>query len=73
MHEPSLTASDAASIIIFKQMFVYDKESRKGNGTMEDLGMKLIDRIRESEDPEEAMKIALEVMLQTINQRPLAL
>ena len=68
-----MTASDAASIIVFKQMFVYDTESRKGNGTMEDLGMKLIDRIRESEDPEEAMKIALEVMLQTINQRPLAL
>lgn len=52
-------------------MFAYYE--RKGNGTVEDFGMKLIDRIRESEDPDEAMKIAMEVILQTINQRPLAL
>jgi hypothetical protein len=33
---------------------------------------KLIDRIRESEDPEEAMRIAKEVLLQRVNQMPLS-
>lgn len=33
---------------------------------------KLIDRIRESEDPEEAMRIAKEVLLQRVNQIPLS-
>lgn len=33
---------------------------------------KLIDRIRESDDPEEAMRIAKEVLLQRVNQMPLS-
>lgn len=31
---------------------------------------KLIERIRESEDPEEAMRIAMEVVLQRVSQMP---
>ena len=50
-----MTASDAASIIIFKQMFVYDTESRKGNGTMSENELALILKIRSSEDPDKMM------------------
>ena len=39
-----MTASDAASIIIFKQMFVYDTESRKGNGTMSENELALTEK-----------------------------
>ena len=64
-----MTASDAASIIIFKQMFVYDTESRKGNGTMSENELELIKIIRESEDPAKAMVTAIEVICQYINDR----
>jgi hypothetical protein len=62
-----LTASDAASIIIFKQMFVYDTESRKGNGTMSENELELIKIIRESEDPAKAMITAIEIIRDYIN------
>lgn len=39
---------------------------------MDNMEQKLIDRIRESEDPEEAMRIAKEVLLQRVNQMPLS-
>lgn len=39
---------------------------------MDNMEQKLIDRIRESENPEEAMRIAKEVLLQRVNQSPLA-
>ena len=64
-----MTASDSASIIIFKQMFVYDTESRKGNGTMSENELELIKIIRESEDPAKAMVTAVEVICQYINDR----
>lgn len=47
------------SIIIFEQMFVYDTESRKGNGTMSENELVLINRIREIGDTEEALRIAI--------------
>lgn len=62
-----MTASDAASIIIFKQMFVYDTESRKGNGTMSENELELIKIIRESEDPEKAMITAIKIIRDYIN------
>lgn len=39
---------------------------------MSEMEQKLIDRIRESEDPDEALRIATEVFLQRVNQSPLA-
>ena len=57
-----MTASDAASIIIFKQMFVYDTESRKGNGTMSENELKVIQLINMSNDKEKAVKAALELL-----------
>ena len=50
-------------------MFVYDTESRKGNGTMSENELELIKIIRESEDPAKAMVTAIEVICQYINDR----
>ena len=40
-------------------MFVYDTESGRGNGTMSENELVLINRIREIGDTEEALRIAI--------------
>ena len=43
-------------------MFVYDTESRKGNGTMSENELKVIQLINMSNDKEKAVKAALELL-----------
>ena len=47
-------------------MFVYATESEKGNGTMSENELELINMIRESEDPAKAMVTAIEVICRYI-------
>lgn len=50
-------------------MFVYDTESREGNGTMSENERELIRIIRESEDPAKAMVTAIEIICKYISNR----
>ena len=43
-------------------MFVYDTESREGNGTMSENELKIIQLINMSNDKEKAVKAALELL-----------
>ena len=43
-------------------MFAYDTESRKGNGTMSENELKVIQLINMSNDKEKAVKAALELL-----------
>lgn len=56
-------------IIISEQRFVYATESEKGNGTMSENELVLINMIRESEDPKKAMVTAIEVICQFVGDR----
>ena len=58
-----MTFANIKSIIIFEQAFVYDAESRKGNGTMSENELALIMKIRNSADPEEMMNYIEELLL----------
>ena len=56
-------------IIISEQMFVYATELEKGNGTMSENELVLINMIRESDDPAKAMVTAIQVICQFIGDR----
>lgn len=50
-------------------MFVYETELEKGNGTMSDNELELINMIRESDNPSKAMVTAIQVICQFIGDR----
>ena len=53
---------NTTSIIIFEQMFVYDAESRKEQGTMSENELAIIMKIRNSDDPEKMMDYIEELL-----------
>ena len=53
-------------------MFVYDTESREGNGTMSENELELISMIRACNDQKEAFLIALDIICKYIQENNLS-